>query len=148
MSIYRHILLATDLTEASQEAEQTAFKLAQCFAAKLSLLHILDPFPLYACGYPGMINFEECITEEAEKHALRVAKTLEIPEGQVLLERGMPKLQIVDIAHKIGADLIITGHHSRHGLMVILGTSTARGVIQGAKCDVLVVRHPEKNELS
>ena len=57
----------------------------------------------------------------------------------LMLEKGSTKMSIVKLAKKIGADLIITGSHGRHGLVNLLG-STASGILHGADCDVLVVK--------
>jgi len=51
----------------------------------------------------------------------------------------MPDSEIHRLAKDQGLDLIVVGSHGRHGLSLLLG-STSTGVLHGAKCDVLAVR--------
>jgi universal stress protein A len=55
------------------------------------------------------------------------------------LEIGGTGHTILRLAEALGIDLILVGSHGRHGLASLLG-STARTVLNGAKCDVLAVR--------
>jgi universal stress protein A len=59
------------------------------------------------------------------------------------VEIGNTGHTILRVADELGVDLILVGSHGRHGLAVLLG-STARSVLNGARCDVLAVRVPEE----
>ena len=86
-------------------------------------------------------------TQEIERQLLAQAngkmadqcKALGIDEAQGHVEVGVTKIELLDFAEQNDIDLIVVGSHSRHGLEHLLG-STARAVVNSAKCDVLAVR--------
>jgi hypothetical protein len=59
-------------------------------------------------------------------------------EGRFII--GVPSVEIVSVAQKQNADLIVMGTHGRTGLSHILLGSTAERVIQHAPCPVLTVK--------
>jgi len=140
--MYKHILLATDLTEASQKTAQAAMNLAKDFGAKLSVVHVVEPIPSYSYGYIGTADIEAELAKEAEKNMAKLAQVLSIPEADQRLETGQPKAHILEVAKELGVDLIVVGSHGRHGLARLLG-STASAVLHGAECDVLTIRYDE-----
>jgi nucleotide-binding universal stress UspA family protein len=62
--------------------------------------------------------------------------------GQVIchLAIGDPAREILQMAARIGADVVITGSHGRKGWQRALLGSVAERVVRGASCPVLVVR--------
>ena len=70
-----------------------------------------------------------------------------IAPDQTAISFGRPAAEIRAYAEKIGADLIVVGSHGRTGISGLLG-STARGVLHGAPCDVLVVRVAVRRTIS
>lgn len=140
--MYHHILLATDLSPASEEALKVALQMSEAFRSKLSIVYVIDEVPPYACAALGMSEF----TEEFEAGAREALEALKNKIGRAdieyLLEHGSTKLRIVKAARNVDADLILVGSHGRHGLARLIG-STANGVVQGSECDVLVVKSLE-----
>ena len=57
---------------------------------------------------------------------------------------GQPRQEIHRMASEHGCDLIVTGSHGRHGLALLLG-STSNDLLHAAPCDVLAV-HLKKPE--
>ena len=45
------------------------------------------------------------------------------------------------LAKALGVDLIVTGGHGKHGLELLLG-STSTSVAHGVSCDLLIVKLP------
>jgi universal stress protein A len=142
MSQYSHILLTTDLTDHAKKSAQKALDLAKQFGAKLTIMHAVEPLPAYAMGYMGSINLEQELMDQAIANLSQIAKELGIPESDQRIELGSIKACILKAAYELNADLIVVGSHGRHGLERLLG-STASAVLQGAECDVLVVRTHE-----
>lgn len=140
MSIHKHILLPTDLTEASNCAAAKARALADLSGAKISVLHIVDYLPpkYIAAQLPAKFGTESALVERAREHLVEWTKTAKIGDCDQIVEVGSPKRIIVDTARDRGIDLIIMGSHGDRGLARIIG-STARGVLHDAPCDVLVV---------
>lgn len=140
---YKHILIATDLSQYTDKVADHAFALAKLAKANISLVHVVEHTPIVYGGgefsIPLDINLEEALRENATQ-ALRVlGKRLEIPEQNQFVETGSIKRSIVELAEKLGVDLIVLGAHGKHGIEKILGSS-ANAVMHAAKCDVLTVR--------
>jgi len=143
MSSYKHILLAADYTSHGEVVAKKAKQLAVENNAELSIVHVVDNFPIIDATYGPIIPFDGDLTEElmdaARKRLMSIANEIGVSEQNQWLELGSPKLEIVRIAEENNIDLIVVGSHGRHGLAVLLG-STANGVLHHATCDVLAVR--------
>lgn len=135
--MYRHILVASDLTEASRITVKKAWELASQFESKLSIIHVVEPIPVY--GYPGIAPIQNPVVEEIRQELATFSKEFSIPESHQHLELGPPKTEILRVAEDLRADLIVVGSHGRNGILRILG-STANAILHSAECDVLMVR--------
>ncbi len=140
--MYKHILLATDLSDESEYVLKKVRSMRGFTGAKLSLIHVVEPMPGYSYAYLGIEDIEGQLIEEARTALAKIGQSLEVDKKDQWIEVGPTKSKIHAIAAEIGADLIICGSHGRHGLSLLLG-STANAILHGAKCDVLVVRLPE-----
>jgi len=141
MGDYSHILVGVDLTVESKSVTRRACALSKVFNSELSCIHVIEPLSLaYGGDIPmDLSTIQEQIQETAKSHLSEFAETLGIaPENQHLVF-GRPEIEIHNIANQIKADLIVVGSHGRHGLALLLG-STSTGVLHGAACDVLAVR--------
>jgi len=138
---YQHILVAVDLTEESAKVSGRAIVLRDAYGAKLSCTHVVEPLSLaYGGDVPmDLTTVQDQLHETAKLQLTRFASTLEIPEDRCHLVFGRPETEIHVLAEEIGADLIVVGSHGRHGLALLLG-STSTGVLHGSPCDVLAVR--------
>lgn len=138
--MYKKILFATDFDAVGIKAAKKARKIADENNADLHLIHVIEPIPAYA--YPGFAGFTEIevpIRERAEDELKKLGDSLKVDDAHMHLEVGSTKHEILRVAKKLKVDLIVTGSHGKHGLVLLLG-STANAVIHGAECDVLVVR--------
>jgi universal stress protein A len=146
METYRHILLATDFSERSEQAIDRARDLAQKYGADLSLLHVVENMPIGDAAYGPIVPFDIDLTEQmldaARTRMAKLGESLGVPEQRQWVEIGSPKGEIIRIASERKADLIVIGSHGRHGIGLLLG-STASSVIHHAECDVLAVRMRE-----
>lgn len=147
MGRYKHILLAVDLTEESNEVANQAKALAGSFEADLSIVHVIEPLSLaYGGDIPmDLSSVQDQIHDQAKSHLSEFASSLSVPPERQYLIFGRPESEIQRVAQCKGADLIVVGSHGRHGLALLLG-STANGVLHGAKCDVLAVRVGQPEE--
>jgi universal stress protein A len=142
MSTYKHILSAVDLSEDSKPVARRALELQGLGAARLSLLHVVEPVPIDMPDdfiLPERAELEDYVVETARDKLNRFAEELGIPEQARFLEMGSAKTEIARFAEDNGVDLIVLGSHGRHGLQLLLG-STANAVLHVAPCDVLAVR--------
>jgi universal stress protein A len=146
MTPYRRILLTADFSEYGETIAARAKFMADSFQAKLSILHVLDDIPMPDTGYGTVIPIDQ-VSEydllEAERIKLTaLGAKFGVDPADLWLIWGVPKDEIVQLAEKIAADLIVVGSHGRHGLALLLG-STANGVLHHAPCDLLAIRISE-----
>lgn len=142
MNFYKKILLAVDLhPEHDDIVVQRAVKLAQETQAELYVVHAFQEIHTYGAtqGYDIIVKVEEHLVQEAKKLLNDLCVKYHIPLNRQIFEKGPPKIVIIEQAKKQQVDLIITGSHGRHGINVLIG-STTDGVIHDAPCDVLAIR--------
>tara|TARA_R110001592_G_scaffold260282_1_gene524687 strand:- start:7141 stop:7569 length:429 start_codon:yes stop_codon:yes gene_type:complete len=141
MSAYKHILIGLDLAPESQQVVERVKSLFTESAQKLSLIHVQEPLSFaYGGDIPmDLTDVQSQLEERARDRLKAIGKELNIePEDQHVII-GQPSHEIHRFATENGVDLVIVGSHGRHGLSLILG-STSTGVLHGSECDVLAVR--------
>ncbi|MDP3483639.1 MAG: universal stress protein [Sulfuricella sp.] len=143
MEPYRHILCATDLSEAGETAATRAADLSQRHGAKLTLLHVIEHFPEDEPGdkiAPENTDLTGFLTKDARDELARLAQRLdrENVEQRVVASTGAAKQGILRYAQEAGVDLIVLGGRGSHVMPGLFG-STEGGVLSAAACDVLVV---------
>jgi nucleotide-binding universal stress UspA family protein len=140
----KRILVATDFSELSAEAVDTAIGLAQEFGATLDLVHVAPelaialPPPMDAVAVPfdpaaAMAEASKRTSAEQERIRARGVAC----ESNVLA--GRSDAEIVAHAEKTQADLIVIGTHGRGVIAHALLGSVAEKVVQHAHCPVLTV---------
>jgi universal stress protein A len=139
MSLYKHVLVATDLTDENNLVLKKAEKLAAQFNATLALIHVVEPLPGYGYAYVGIADIEGQLIEEAKQAILKIGKKYHVASENCHVAVGPTKLEIMDLVEREKVDLIVLGSHGRHGFAELLG-STAHAVVHGSPCDVMTVR--------
>jgi len=142
--MYKHILLATELTNESNAIEDRAATIQKLTGAKCSIIHVNELVPpLYPMGELAAPysygETQEMLTKTAKEMLSKLRNRLDIPDAVLTVKEGSISGKIVAYAEEQGVDLIITGSHGRHGIKMLLG-STANAILHHAKCDVLAVR--------
>lgn len=77
--------------------------------------------------------------DQAQQRLSGLVQQKQLGEVDQLLLSGHIKTEVHRVATELSSDLIVVGSHGRHGLALLLG-STSNGILQGATCDVLAVR--------
>ncbi|GAB2889787.1 universal stress protein [Microbulbifer echini] len=141
MTKYQRILVGLDLSEESSQVLEKAAALAGAFNAELSLMHAIEPLTFaYGGDIPmDLSEVQDQLQNQAKEQLQKAALSLNIPTERQHVILGQPSTEIHRLAKELDVDLIIIGSHGRHGLALLLG-STSNGVLHGAKCDVLAVR--------
>jgi universal stress protein A len=148
MSLYQHILVATDLAEDSDQVLARAMALAAGGDIRISLLHVVEYIPVDPAGealLPPPVDMEEELMGSARQRIETLISRHGLEPAQVLVEIGQTKGEIKRVAAEIGADLIVLGSRERHGLALLMG-GTQRSVVHNAPCDVLAVRIQESDD--
>ena len=137
MSQYTHILFATDHTELSNNIVPDVNNLAELFSAKVSLITVLEHST--NLGYPSIPDVDSPISEQLQLAMTELGDKLQVPRKRQYIVFGSVKDQVLSHADSLHVDLIVVGSHGRHGLSRLLGSS-ANAIVNGAQCDVLVLR--------
>ncbi len=138
------LLAAVDFSDASRLIVARAAEFARAFAARLVLLHVVEPIASYAPVGAAMDVIETApppIMEEdlaAQRgHLERLAAGMENVETVALI--GLAADEIVAQAEQRGAGLIMLGSHGHGALYHLFAGSVVTGVLKRAKVPVLVV---------
>lgn len=136
----RRILLATDLSPASEGATAQAIDLARALRANLLIVSVIDPATR---GAPGG-RVERMDQRRAAREAAAQALVVRGREAGVavsfLVWEGEPGPAIVEAAGAEGADLVVVGSHGRGRVGRFLIGSVSDYVIRHATAPVLIVR--------
>jgi nucleotide-binding universal stress UspA family protein len=140
----KRIVVATDFTDLSSDAIETAVAFAHEWGATLDLVHVASemafavPPPMEMVTVP--FDVAGAVREASQRMMVeeeRVRAQGIDCESNVLV--GRADTQIVEHAQKTRTDLIILGTHGRSGLPHVLLGSVAEKVVQHAHCPVLTV---------
>ena len=157
------ILVPLDYSEDSERALQWGASLAEKYAAKLLLLHVIskaveEVFPQGEPSITPTSSFSEVKTPDT--HSLRrqpiiidlvdtadtglhdfAEKNLkDIAPVQVMVAVGRPAEEILRVAREEKVDLIVMGTHGRTGVRHLLLGSVAEAVTRHAPCPVFTAR--------
>jgi universal stress protein A len=145
--VYKKVLAAIDLTEASANFVLERARPFVAAGGELFAVHIVEPQYVQYSFDP---TFTGSLTRSLEEDALAVAsnrlRELCDPRGideqhrRVVLGRAADKIH--QLADEEGFDLIVTGSHGQEGLRLLLG-STANAVLHGSPVDVVTIRMPK-----
>ena len=147
--MYKHILLPVDLQEQDHRpmklAVQAAVDFTRFYGAQLHMLTVVPDLGMPIVGQYFPTEAGEKIVEDAEQNLHDLVNAL-IPddiEVQHLVAQGTVYRHILDMAERIGADLIIMPAHTLRFSDYLLGTNASK-VVRHARCSVLVLRIPDK----
>jgi len=141
--MYKKILIATDGSKNSERAVQHGIKLAKPLNAEVIGTYIIDISAFLTL--PETVvwdNVKDLLHKEGEKAAEFIKKEAE-KEGvrvKTIVKEGSPSKDIVEIAEKENADVIIVGTAGRTGLDRFLLGSISEKVVRTAKCPVIVIK--------
>jgi universal stress protein A len=143
---YRHLLAAVDLGDEETRIAERAARLAGLFGAELTLMHVIEHFPVDRSNAVIAPEDRDPLAFERERSVSRLGDLAEAAgvgkcRQELAVSPSTASREIPVFAAANGVDLIVAGSHGRHGLGRLLG-STADGIVHRAVCDVLVVRQP------
>lgn len=138
----RTIVLASDLTAASANAEDLAFELASGLDRTLLLVSVIDPRGLWL----PTGGYRQRIDQARERRQIEAQGIVERGrrEGvpvRTLIWEGDPAEAIVEAAVAESADLIVVGSHQRRGVDRLVMGSVSEQVVRNSPIPVVVARH-------
>ena len=135
----RRILLATDLSPASDGATRQAIELAHDLGASLLIVSVIDPEAGAAAGRPQRMDQRRSVREQAAQAVVIRGRNAGIGVSFLVWE-GKPGPAIVEAAAAESADIIVVGSHGRGRVGRFVIGSVSDHVIRNASAPVLVVR--------
>ncbi|CAG0995777.1 Putative universal stress protein [Methylophilaceae bacterium] len=144
MKAFSHILLASDFSERSGNAEQRILQLTHAGLAELRLLHALpgslmeELKRLIAGGVD--VRLRDVAMRQLEERASRFAA---IPGLKVeyLVETGRPHTVVIALAEETDS-LIVIGAHGGHAVRDWFQGSMVERMLDGSRQPLLVVKQP------
>jgi nucleotide-binding universal stress UspA family protein len=146
--MFKHILLGTDGSAASEHAAALAVSLARTHGAKLTALYVVDPYPYLGIGETNPMGFQAYMAA-AQQHAAQAHAKVEqlcsevqppVPLEAKLAEDVAAARGIVEMADQEHADLVVVGSHGRAGVARLVLGSVAAKVVAQSSVPVLVAR--------
>ena len=144
MKTIEEILVAVDFSEQSDRALDAAVEFTRELGAELHLVHALDArislMTPYEVVIPTAFIDEARIAAASKLEALVQRLRSEGVTAASHLVEAPAASAIVDLAEKIGADLIVMGTRGNTGLKHVLLGSVAERTLRHAPCSVLTVK--------
>ncbi|SHI24122.1 universal stress protein [Pollutimonas bauzanensis] len=145
--MYKHILLPTDGSSASEAAVQACFQLARQLGAKVTGLHVLPEFHVFTYKTEMLEDTRAQFVKDSEEHARKILSPVE----RLAQETGVicstmhvvsddPYEAIIQVAQDSQCDLIVMASHGRKGVKGLLLGSETQKVLTHSRIPVLVYR--------
>ncbi|MFN2525364.1 MAG: universal stress protein [Actinomycetota bacterium] len=128
---YENIICGVDGSDTSMAALREASRLAGSEGAHLTVLYAQREDSEHVASADS--------GEDVLERALSVARKEDI-EPDTRLEHGDPSEVLIDVADKVGADLLVVGNKGMTGVQRFLLGSVPNKVSHHAPCDLLIVK--------
>ena len=147
---FERILVAVDGSDNAARAAEVATTLAEKFNAELIVCHAIQT-PFYSFTQDGLTvpadvlkDYIAAAREDAEmmvNKIVQLAKVAHVKAVSVVQENTFSVVEaIVNLAERRSVDIIVIGTRGRTGFKRLLMGSVSSGVVNHARCPVLVVR--------
>jgi nucleotide-binding universal stress UspA family protein len=138
---FKHVLCATDFSEASDRALTYALAIARSYGADVFVVHAIQPEPREPIPIeplPKELNLHRL---EAEEHMSQLRERAQINNfsHHLLLEQGRAWDVLASIIQREQVDLLVQGTRGRRGLRKLTSGSVAEEVLRLSPCPVFTV---------
>ena len=147
MGLFKHLLLPTDGSAASEAAIRQAMAFAKDSGARVTGLHVIQPFHVFAYDVEMMDDTHVTYMAQAYARAQRYLEGIDkaAKEWEVACETDVvtdehPYEAIIRTARVRGCDLIVMASHGRRGMKALLLGSETQKVLTHSALPVLVLR--------
>ena len=149
----RHILCPTDLKERAFIALKKAVQIAHQFNSKITMLNAHPEFmdqqerQMLRVSFDGLKEKYRRIAIGSREEMRAEISKLHVEDIQVdyVLREGKPQTIIVEIAEKIGIDLIVICTDGRDNIKDFVTGTISEHLINHASCPVLVIPYPKSS---
>ncbi len=144
-----NILVAIDLSSASQKILDKAKALALALPAKVCLLHVVEDDPDFL---DHELNSQDTSDQGSQEFPLEHKDLKTEVDGlkkagidtKGLLVQGTVVDVILQKSNQLGIDIIIVGTHGHGGVHHMIFGSVSEGVLRNSSCPVLVIPTHER----
>lgn len=142
--MFKKILVATDASEYSRRALQSALDLARKFQAEVELLFVAYTPEAY-WGYNSAYSIQISRDEIEERGKLTLEAAVEgidisdVPLKKKMIQ-GHPSTVIIEEVDNENIDLVVMGSHGYGPITGAVLGSVSQRVLRKAKCPVLIVK--------
>lgn len=145
--MFTHLLVPTDGSEASEAAIRQSIEIAQLLKARVTGLHVMQPFHLFSYQPDMLEDTREQFDQDSQRRAAeflavieRAAEAAGVPCETLSVAGEPPYEAILKAAEEQGCDLIAMASHGRRGVKgFLLGSETQKVLVHTHK-PVLVFR--------
>jgi nucleotide-binding universal stress UspA family protein len=143
--MYKTILVPLDGSKRAEAILPQVEILAQCFAAKVIFMQVIELHLVLADPYGGVFTNVDAVEQHTGEVNVYLDELCEKFRGQNIevkkvIEHGPIVEMIIDVAEREGVDLIAMASHGRGGLSRVFYGSVAAGVLQRIDRPLLLVR--------
>ncbi|HMV13624.1 MAG TPA: universal stress protein [Nitrosomonas sp.] len=135
---YRHVVVATDFSPASQPALETAMRWFS--NTQLTLFHAYEGVGL---GGGTLANeaWSKIANDQCDSFLARMAlDPIDVQRIDRVIEKGHPEVLLNDYVSHKEIDLVVLGTNGRSGFLKSMLGSTAENLLHLLECDTMVVR--------
>jgi nucleotide-binding universal stress UspA family protein len=150
MTMYKHILIATDGSELAAKGTEQGLSLAEALGAKATVLTVAEQLPVDVIQAALGSGAEDPVGLYEQQIDKRLKGQVETIEQRALKHNvtaefaheigGSPAEAIIRTAKQLGCDLIVMSSHGRRGAARLLHGSQTAEVVTHTTIPVLVVR--------
>lgn len=141
MPTFKHILAATDFSEASRAAVELARSMACECGASLTVVHVCE-LPVASMIAPVPYEVAAPMVQRAESQLAPIMAHVRkaCPGASELVKLGAAAEEILATAAEVRADLVVLGTHGRRGFAHAMMGSVAEKVVRLSPVPVLTLR--------
>lgn len=147
MSDKLKVLVPVDFSETSRRALAWAFDYAMRAPCEIHLAHVVEEHIADVIAASEAVTLREHIQLLAEQAGIELRRM--VPDaverasiGPIFrhVAMGKPTTEILRLAERIGADMVVMGTHGRSGLAGMFIGSVAEKIVRHANCPVVCVK--------
>ena len=139
-----NILVAIDLSDASQEILDNAKTLSLALSAKVWLLHVVEPEPEFVGDRAGPQSVRDQVAHKFHEERDELQKEVnDFRKSGIDITALFVQGSTVDVIYreskKLEIDIIIVGSHGHGGVYHLVFGSVSEGVLHKSSCPVMVI---------
>ena len=146
--MFKHIVLATDGSAASDHAARMAVTLAREQNARLTAVYVVDRYPYLGFGETNLMGLNAYLSAGREHAAAAHARVIALcEEADPAVDLQLRRVEdasatagLLQTAKEEGADLIVAGSHGRSGIRKLLLSSVAARLATQSPLPLLISR--------